>query len=212
MKHTEAFIEKHKRLIESREKAALEKAKAKVLRKEETKKRKLESARKRAERIKNEEPELYTSYLDYLKDYREKIKAKKKIEREEKIKELLRDKRYGVIYSNAGNPYYVTDKAEIYNWCGRVVNPHIVKNGYKYFSQLGKMWHKVVWETFNGKVLDGYEIDHIIPIKNGGTDELSNLRIVTHKENCNNPISIINYSNHNKIVDSGYLKKKVDKK
>lgn len=36
----------------------------------------------------------------------------------------------------------------------------------------------------NGK---RYEIDHIIPVKNGGTDMFSNLRLVSHKKNMNNP-------------------------
>ena len=32
-------------------------------------------------------------------------------------------------------------------------------------------------------------IDHIIPISEGGTDKLSNLRVTTQKGNVNNPIS-----------------------
>lgn len=52
--------------------------------------------------------------------------------------------------------------------------------------------YRLVWEAFNGRVPEGMEIDHIIPILNGGTDELSNLRCVTHKANCNNPLSIEN--------------------
>lgn len=54
--------------------------------------------------------------------------------------------------------------------------------------------HTVKWEYFNGEIPDGYEIDHIIPIKNGGTNKLSNLRCVTHKENVNNEYSKKNYS------------------
>jgi hypothetical protein len=37
-------------------------------------------------------------------------------------------------------------------------------------------------------------IDHIIPIKNGGTNKLSNLRVVTPKENQNNPKTLENMS------------------
>jgi hypothetical protein len=38
----------------------------------------------------------------------------------------------------------------------------------------------------NGKI---YEIDHIIPTRNGGTDSFNNLRLVTHKDNMNNPLT-----------------------
>lgn len=31
-----------------------------------------------------------------------------------------------------------------------------------------------------------YEVDHIKPIREGGTDALDNLRLVSHKDNCNN--------------------------
>lgn len=49
--------------------------------------------------------------------------------------------------------------------------------------------HVIKWEYFNGKIPEGYEIDHIIPIREGGTNKLSNLRCVTHKENHNNPLT-----------------------
>lgn len=49
--------------------------------------------------------------------------------------------------------------------------------------------HIIKWEYFNGKIPEGYEIDHIIPISEGGTNKLSNLRLVTHIGNMNNPIT-----------------------
>lgn len=58
--------------------------------------------------------------------------------------------------------------------------------------------HIIKWEYFNGKIPDGMEIDHIIPVRNGGTNKLSNLRLVTTKGNANNPLSIINKSNAHK--------------
>jgi len=49
--------------------------------------------------------------------------------------------------------------------------------------------HIIKWEYFNGKIPNGYQIDHIIPISEGGTNKLSNLRLVTPKENMNNPLT-----------------------
>jgi hypothetical protein len=58
--------------------------------------------------------------------------------------------------------------------------------------------HVIKWEYFNGKIPEGYEIDHIIPISNGGTNKLSNLRCVSHKDNLNNSNSFANRSNSHK--------------
>ena len=54
--------------------------------------------------------------------------------------------------------------------------------------------HVVKWIYFNGDIPDGYQIDHIVPVKNGGTNKLSNLRLATPKENQNNAITKINKS------------------
>ena len=77
----------------------------------------------------------------------------------------------------------------------------IDKNGYCYHMYKcndGKRHsmseHIAKWEYFNGRIPDGLEIDHIIPVRNGGTNKLSNLRLVTKKENANNPLSLENKS------------------
>lgn len=54
----------------------------------------------------------------------------------------------------------------------------------------------MIWEAFNGKIPEGYEIDHINTIRND--NRLENLRLFTHKENCNNPLTIENYKQSNK--------------
>lgn len=50
--------------------------------------------------------------------------------------------------------------------------------------------HRMKWEYFKGKIPNNMEVDHIVPISEGGTNKLSNLRLCTHKENMNNFISV----------------------
>lgn len=47
--------------------------------------------------------------------------------------------------------------------------------------------HRMVYETFNGEIPQGYEIDHINTVKTD--NNLENLRCVTHTENNNNPLT-----------------------
>lgn len=83
---------------------------------------------------------------------------------------------------------------------GKYRKPWFDKNGYSrqnYKCTDGK-WHstgehRVKWIYFNGEIPDGMTIDHIIPVKNGGTNKLSNLRLLSLKDNCNNPLSISNH-------------------
>lgn len=68
-----------------------------------------------------------------------------------------------------------------------------------YFCTDGK-WHTMgehvaKWEYFNGKIPEGMQVDHIIPVKNGGTNKLSNLRLLTPKDNSNTELTKINHSN-----------------
>ena len=62
-------------------------------------------------------------------------------------------------------------------------------NGYERLStKLGaKRVHRIVWETFNGEIPDGYEIDHIEG--NRADNRLKMLRCVTHKENMANEVT-----------------------
>ena len=50
--------------------------------------------------------------------------------------------------------------------------------------------HRLVWEAFNGEITEGLEIDHINAIRTD--NKLENLRLVTHKDNLNNPLSVVN--------------------
>ncbi len=47
--------------------------------------------------------------------------------------------------------------------------------------------HKLVWESFNGKVPEGLEIGH--KDCNSLNNRLDNLYLCTHPENCNHPIT-----------------------
>lgn len=64
--------------------------------------------------------------------------------------------------------------------------------------------HRLVWETFNGQIPEGYEINHLDerPVNNA----LSNLSLVTHREN-------INYGTRNeragKVLKNGKKSKQV---
>ena len=84
---------------------------------------------------------------------------------------------------------------------GKYRKPNFSKKGYSlkhYVSTEGKRIntseHKAKWIYFNGEIPEGYEIDHIIPVKNGGTNKLSNLRLVTRKENMSNTYTKENVS------------------
>lgn len=48
--------------------------------------------------------------------------------------------------------------------------------------------HRIVYETFIGEIPAGYEIDHINTIPDD--NRIINLRLVTHKENMNNPFTL----------------------
>lgn len=72
------------------------------------------------------------------------------------------------------------------------VKPTKSKNGYVCISCVLKdntythvYLHRFLWETFNGEIPQGYEIDHQDTHKDNNS--LDNLIICTHKENMNNP-------------------------
>ena len=93
------------------------------------------------------------------------------------------------IWRPCGGNYEVSD-------LGNVRNPHkVLKKSVKQVSGYefvviyldgkwkGKYVHRLVWEAFNGKVPTGFEINH--RDENKLNNSLSNLELVTHKQNCN---------------------------
>ena len=88
----------------------------------------------------------------------------------------------------------------------RIITPTRAKNGYRtvrLYNKDGVMkqfyLHRLIWEAFNGEIPEGYEVDHLI---DRGINDLNLLRVVSHKENCNNPRSLERYKRAN-ALDKG---------
>lgn len=165
-------------------------------------------------------PEKYKKYIEYQRIYREKCRLKKAKNREkcslEKAKYMemqkkLREERIiafldkrnwrKIKFEGQKYSHYVADDGHIYKENGKEIGS-VNKNGYVVTSY-GYI-HRIIWETFNGKIPEGYEIDHINTIRND--NRLENLRLVTPKENCNNPLTIEHYKQSNKTKNYAYLK------
>lgn len=58
-----------------------------------------------------------------------------------------------------------------------------------------QLLHRIIWETFNGPIPPGYEIDH--KDNDRGNNALSNLQLVTHKQNI-----ILSYKRGRKKTDN----------
>lgn len=86
------------------------------------------------------------------------------------------------------SPYFATISGKIIN-TEKNIELRLEKTG-EYFRftgnyNLGKKHyfvHRVVWECFNGEIPKEYEINHID--SNPANNALSNLELVTHKQNC----------------------------
>jgi len=84
---------------------------------------------------------------------------------------------------------------------GHLLKNRIGKTGYysvmlyKNGKPKAKRVHRAVWEAFIGIIPDGFEIDHIDGDKTNNS--IDNLRCVTHKDNINNPNTIINLGKGN---------------
>lgn len=100
----------------------------------------------------------------------------------------------------------------IHFYKGKLLKPIINNYGYRVINlakdgkNTMKSIHRLVAETFIPNNENKPEIDHIIPIKEGGTDEVTNLRWVTSKENANNEITI---KRRNEVMSSDAYKQKM---
>lgn len=67
--------------------------------------------------------------------------------------------------------------------------------------------HRLIWEAFYGEIPAGMEIDHIDT--NKANCQLSNLLLVSHSQNCKNPISLENYKIANALDKHKYDKERL---
>ena len=70
----------------------------------------------------------------------------------------------------------------------KLLKPNIVRRYYRvvlYKNSIKKKYyvHRLVWIAFNGQIPEGYEVNHINEITTD--NRLSNLNLMTHKENIN---------------------------
>lgn len=185
------------------------KMKEKVEKQVETRARALERKRNRYADTK-ENDELYQKYLEYQRRYREKYRLQRKEKYHQQLLKKLEGTDYRVFEDDVtGKKLYVTRSGRFYKETGLELTGHKHPSGYIALSFAGKyyMAHRLVWQAFNGAIPEDKELDHISTIRTDNS--LDNLRLQTHRENCRNPISVKNYSEHNKKVDRSYLRKRV---
>lgn len=155
--------------------------------KESAYKRKLKRSREYYKIYREKHPEKY-------KIYYEKCKLKIAKDREEKIISFLSERNWRKINVEGKGSYYIVDDGHVYKETGKEIGS-VDSNGYVVASTLGFM-HRLIWETFKGEIPEGFQIDHINTVRND--NRLSNLRLVTPKENCNNPLTIEHFKQSNK--------------
>lgn len=84
---------------------------------------------------------------------------------------------------------------------GKYLHPVIIGKGYKRVvlkvngTKKNFPLHRLIAEHFIPNPQNKPQVDHIIPISEGGTNEVGNLRWVTMYENNHNPLSEVNRSN-----------------
>lgn len=129
---------------------------------------------------------------EYHKARNEKLKEDKK----RKILHIISKSEYKTIVSESNKKYFVTSDGRFFNETKELKSASIA-SGYKVI-RIGKtrLAHRVVWEAFNGEIPEGMEIDHINTIRSD--NRLENLRLVTSKENKNNPITLEKFKESNK--------------
>lgn len=110
---------------------------------------------------------------------------------------------------------WFSDKGEVFKYDSIMGEMVPVKGSVSNAGYLAAMstkhflFHRAIWETFNGEIPKGMVIDH----KNGNRldNSLDNLQCVTQKENVNNPVTKIKLkeacknNGHDKRCNKKYL-------
>lgn len=126
--------------------------------------------------------DIYFKEKDKIYDYRNLYQ----VSNDGKVRSLDR-----VVIEKGGKEHFIK---------GRYLKPYKDKNGYNVvtlcINQNKKRIKvaKLVAHMFCNGYEDGLEVDHIIPISDGGGDNANNLRWTTHKENINNKNTLKNKS------------------
>lgn len=94
------------------------------------------------------------------------------------------------------------------------IKAHLAKNRYLMLSlhnKKGQMTlfylHRLVYQAFLGEIPTGFEIDHIDGDRTNC--KVQNLRLSTHRANCNNPESVKNYRASNAREKGKYDKERL---
>lgn len=129
-----------------------------------------------------------------------------------------------MVYKNFSNYDIDIDNQIVYSKHfnkNRLLKMNKNKSGYKRCSVIDDFgnqyyfWHEVLYCISNNITKDKipydengdrYEIDHIIPVREGGTDTIDNLRLGPHKANMNNENTIKWFSKISKGNTRGYKK------
>ena len=93
--------------------------------------------------------------------------------------------------------YSIGEVEWFYNYRLRKTKGSKNKLGYRRVGINGKFYqvHRLVALAFLPNPDNLPEVDHIVPVSEGGTNDVSNLRWCSHKENQNNPLSREKMSN-----------------
>lgn len=100
---------------------------------------------------------------------------------------MVYNKKYDRWFTKGGLVFRYDEKHDRLVECKQPCN----KNGYIIMRGLKRMQfylHRAMVETFIGEIPEGMCIDHIDTNKTNNA--IDNLKVVTHKENTNNPITL----------------------
>ena len=89
-----------------------------------------------------------------------------------------------VVYHYDYKDYIVSSNGHIYSLSiknGEINQNNILNKPNGYATFYGTTKHRIIWKAFNGKIPNGYDIDHIDG--NHLNNRLDNLQLITHNEN-----------------------------